>query len=351
VPSLVLVVPGSIETRTGGYGYDRRIVAGLRAAGWDVQVAEVDESFPAPTQAALDHAARTLAEIPDGRAVMIDGLALGAMPDEVEREQARLRVLALVHHPLARETGIPADRVASLEASERRALGAVRRVVVTSQATARTVASDYGVPPERLAVVEPGTDRVALARGSQSDGVHLLSVASIVPRKGHEVLIGALARLGNDSKWRLTCAGSLDRDPAAAARLHASVREKGLEDRVFLAGELGGPSLAAAYDSADVFVLPTFYEGYGMAVAEALAYGLPVVSTSTGGIAEMVKAAGILVPPGDEVALAAALSRVVASRTLRKELAGEARAMRERLADWDDASRRMAEVVSVEFQR
>jgi hypothetical protein len=125
VPALVFLVPGPIETRTGGYGYDRRIADGLRGAGWDVRIAELDTSFPQPTPAALEHAARTLAAIPDGSRVVIDGLALGAMPMEAEREQVRLRLMALVHHPLARETGLAAGRAAALEQSERRALACV----------------------------------------------------------------------------------------------------------------------------------------------------------------------------------------------------------------------------------
>lgn len=343
------MVPGSIETRTGGYGYDRRIAAGLRGVGWDVRIAEIDASFPEPTRAALDGAARALAEIPDGSVVLIDGLALGAMPAQVERERSRLRLLAIVHHPLARERGLPATHVAALAASERRALAAVRRVVVTSAETARALAG-YDVAADRIAVVEPGTDRVPLARGSRSGDVHFLTVASIVPRKGHDVLIGALARVESAS-WQLTCVGSLERDRSSVERLRALIADHRLGHRVRLVGELEGDALARAYDAADVFVLPTFYEGYGMAVAEALAYGLPVVSTATGAIGEIVNGAGILVPPGDEGALAEALSRVVASPALREKMAGEARAVRARLGDWDDASRRMAEVVSVEFQR
>jgi glycosyltransferase involved in cell wall biosynthesis len=353
MPSLVLLAPGPIETRTGGYGYDRRIAEGLRDAGWDVRVEELDPSFPQPTPTARENAARALAAIPDGTAVLIDGLALGAMPVEAERERARLRLVALVHHPLARETGLAPDIAAALENSERRALAAVRRVVVTSSATARTL-GEYGVGPERIAVIEPGTERAPLARGSGGPGVELLSVATVSARKGHDILIRALSGL-RDLPWRLTCAGSLDRDPGAVSRLREEIRARQLEARVQLVGELGGDRLAAAYDRADVFVLATRYEGYGMAVAEAIAYGLPVVATATGGIAEVVNTAGagagIIVPPGDEEALAAALARIVGSGALRQELARHARAARERLAGWDHASRRMAEVVSVEFQR
>src|SRR6202140_1354211 len=134
--SLVVIVPGNLETVTGGYAYDRRIVAALRDRGWSVGVRELDDSFPRPTPAARDQAARVLAAIPDGSSVLIDGLALGAMPSEVEREAARLRLIALVHHPLAAETGVERDTAVALEASERRALAAASLVVVTSRATA-----------------------------------------------------------------------------------------------------------------------------------------------------------------------------------------------------------------------
>jgi glycosyltransferase involved in cell wall biosynthesis len=348
VPSLVLAVPGDLMTRTGGYGYDRRIAEGLRAAGWDVRVVGLDASFPTPTPAALEQAARTLAVIPDGSAVLIDGLALGAMPVEVEREKSRLRLLALVHHPLARETGIDAELARRLEASERRALAAVRRIVVTSSGTARAL-DDYGVAPERIVVVEPGTDSARLARGSDGPAVQLLCVASIVPRKGHELLVRALGRLCG-AAWELTCVGSAHRSRETAARLKALVRERGLDARVKLVGELEGDALAAAYDRADAFVLATLYEGYGMAVAEAVAHGLPVVATATGAIEAIVGDAGIVVPPGDEDALTAALSQVV-ERESREELAAKAREGRRRLRGWDHASRQMAEVVSVEFQR
>jgi glycosyltransferase involved in cell wall biosynthesis len=348
MPSLVLAVPGQIETRTGGYGYDRQIAAGLRASGWDVRVLTLDASFPEPTPQGVEHAARALAAIPDGTAVLIDGLALGAMPAEAEREQTRLRLFALVHHPLARETGIAPAAAERLDKSERRALRTVRRVVVTSRATAETLL-DYGVPRDRVTVVEPGTDRLPLARGSGNVEVHLLCVASIVPRKGHDVLMRALSQV-REGPWRLTCVGSLDRDAVTTEALRRAVHDLGLGARVSLAGELEGDRLAAAYDSADVFVLATRYEGYGMAVAEAIACGLPVVATATGAIDDVVGGAGIVVPPGDEQALAGALQRVIGSRELREDLAMRARGARERLPGWDDASRRMAEVVSVEFQ-
>ena len=163
--ALYVVIPGELDTRTGGYGYDRRIIAGLRDRGWTVNVLRLDDSFPTPTPAARSHAAQVFAAIPDGSTVLVDGLALGALPEEVEREASRVTIVALVHHPLAAETGIDRALAAALEVSERRALAAVRSVVVTSHATAARLA-DYGVTADRITVVEPGTDPAPIARGS-----------------------------------------------------------------------------------------------------------------------------------------------------------------------------------------
>ena len=342
------MIPGDLDTRTGGYGYDRRIIAGLRERGWVVNALRLDDSFPVPTPAARAHAAQVLAAIPDGSTVLVDGLALGALPEEVEREASRLRIVALVHHPLAAETGIDPALATALEISERRALAAVRSVVVTSPAIAARLA-DYGVTGDRITVVEPGTDPAPIARGSVAEDagrptsapVALLCVATLTPRKGHALLLSALASIPQRN-WRLTCAGSLDRDPATVARVRAQLREAGLEDRVSLVGDLDQDALAIQYDGADLFVLATLYEGYGMAVAEALARGLPVISTATGAIRDLVGDAGIVVSPGDLHGMIAALSSAIGDPALRATLRANACRRRDRLPAWDAAAAAMA---------
>ena len=339
-----LLIPGSLELRTGGYAYDRRIAAELRRRGWTIEVRELDGSFPRPTSSALADAVRVLSAIPDGSTVLVDGLAFGAMPAEVEREAERLRLVVLLHMPLAAEIGIDSDVAARLEASERRALGAASLVVVTGRWTVSAL-ERYDVGRHRIALVEPGTDRAPLARGSSGSRLELLCVATVNTGKGHEILIRALASLPQRD-WHLTCAGSLDRDPPTVQRVRGVIRAMKVEDRVSLAGELDDAALAAAFDHADVFVLATLRETYGMAVAEALAHGLPVVSTTTGAIADLVgpaaDGAGLLVPPGDETALAAELSRVMSDAWLRDRLAAGARRMRDRLPTWDDAAEKLA---------
>ena len=341
--SLVLVVPGRLPTRTGGYEYDRRIVDGLRGDGWWVDVRELTGSYPTPTPAERDQAGRVLGNLPPRSIVVVDGLALGALPAEIERAASRLRLVALVHHPLAFETGLSDSLRRDLEASERRALAFARRVIVTSHATAAALTA-YAVPADRIHVVEPGTDPAPQARGSDGADVQLLCVATLIARKGHDLLLQALAAVP-ERNWRLRCVGS-DRDSAVSRRLRDLVRQLKLAERVTFEGEADAAAVGRHYDAADVFVLPTWYEGYGMAVAEALARGLPIVSTRTGAIPEIVPDhAGLLVPPGDVPALTAALSSVLGDTSLRRRLAEGARLARARLPTWPMAAAKMGAIL------
>ncbi len=341
---VTVLVPGHLDTPTGGYIYDRRMVDGLSARGWTVDVRVLDDSFPFPTDPARRQATDVMAGLADNALVVVDGLAYGALPDEAAREASRLRLVALVHHPLANETGLAATTAARLVDSERRALALARRVIVTSRATALSL-SAYGVPPDRIRVVEPGTDAAPLSRGSDGGTPELLTVASLTPRKGHDTLFRALAPLAN-LPWHLTCVGSIWRDPGLVHRLRNTLRALEIEDRVTLDGDVSPESVAAYYDKADVFVLPTRYEGYGMAVAEAIARGLPVISTPVGGIPDIVgDVAGLLLPPGRVGVLADALALVIADGSVRQRLAEGARQMRVKLPGWDEQAGRMAEVL------
>jgi glycosyltransferase involved in cell wall biosynthesis len=341
---VALLLPGRLKARTGGTLYDRRIVDGLRAIGWHVDVHELDESFPHPTPEALASAARILDGLTEGTIALVDSLALGVMPALLEHAASRVTIVALMHLPLASNPALDRESAARFAADEGRALSTARRVIVTGAVTLDWLAQ-YAVAADRLALVEPGTDRAPLARGSQDGAVQLLTAATLNPGKGHELLLRALAAVP-PSDWRLTCAGSLARDPATADRVRATARALGLLDRVRFAGDLHAQALQVCYDESDVFVLATLGETYGMAVAEALARGLPVVSTRTGAIPALVgDHAGLIVEVGDEPALARALERVITDASLRARLAAGARAVRETLPTWEDASVRMAQVL------
>jgi glycosyltransferase involved in cell wall biosynthesis len=336
-------IPGDLNTPTGGYAYARRILPLLSTHGVAVSHLPLPGGFPFPDEAALQAAGDALAGIPAGEAVLIDGLAYGALPGGVIARIAA-PIIALVHHPLGLETGLSAEDSARLIETERRALAHARRVVATSETTAETMRADFGVPAERLSVAVPGTERADRAAGSD-EVPHLLGVGAVVPRKGFDVLVAALAELA-DQPWRCTIAGSLDRDPGAADALRAQINRVGLSDRVILTGALDPETLDVFYRSADIFVLPSRYEGYGMAFTEAMSRGLPVVAAEAGAVpATVPRNAGVLVPPDDTVALADALRTLLDDPAKRRTL-GEAAFVHSRaLPSWDDTARRVAEAI------
>ena len=338
------LIPGDLQLPTGGYGYDRRIIGGLRHIGWRVNVGALDGSFPLPTASALDDAEAVLARVPDGGVVMVDGLALGAMPEVAARHAGRVRLVALVHHPLALETGLLPDLAEQLERSEKAALRFARHVVVTSEATAVAL-GQYDVARSRISVIVPGTDEGPLAYGSRDGVMRLLCVATLSPRKGHDLLIEALAPLAS-LPWKLTCVGSLTLSPETVAALRERIERTALEERIALAGALTGDALEAEFQAADVFVLPTRYEGYGMVVAEALARGLPVIGTRTGAIPNLVGPdAGLIVPTDDSAALHDALARVLRNPALLTSLREGARKARDTIPRWHDSCAAMARVL------
>lgn len=334
---LHFILPGDPDTPTGGYAYDRRIIGALRAAGREVAVHVLTGTYPNPDPDALAAAEAVLAAIPDGARVVVDGLALGVLPEAAARHGGRVQLIALVHHPLAEETGLSEGRRQALAASEREALSHARRVIVTSPFT-MGVLGGYGVTADRIGVVPPGTDPAPRARGSGGPGLHLIAVGSLIRRKGYDVLVTALSHL-TDRPWRLTVAGSDAMEPHTAADLGTRIAAADLAGRVTLAGVLTDAELAALYDGGDVFVLASRYEGFGMVLTEALARGLPIVATTAGAVPHTVPAdAGLLAGAGDAAALAKALARIMDDEALRESLAAGARRAGETLPDWDTAA-------------
>jgi len=340
---LSVIVAGDPAQRTGGYLYDAQIVAQLRRAGWTVDVIGLAGRFPDADHHARDAMQAALSAMADDSLVIIDGLALGGLPEIVTPHAARLRLLTLVHHPLADERGLDATRAERFERLERAALRAMRGVITTSRFTAQRVAN-MGVQSSRIKVVEPGVDAQALAPADHACP-QLLCVATLTPRKGHDVLVEALARVA-DLDWRCRFIGSDSRDPQHAAHIRALVRQHGLDKRIELRGECSDEALRAAYLDTDLFMLPSHYEGYGMVISEALAAGLPVLTTTGGALADTLPpGAGLTVPPGDTEALATSLRRLLNDPAERLRLRDGARKARLHLGSWAQAGERFARVL------
>lgn len=334
---------------SGGNVYDRRICDELALIGWSVHEHAVPGDWPRPEAAAHTALTDTLTGLADGALVLIDGLIASAATD-LPVHARRLRVVVLVHMPLAQGplwqgAGDPAET----RAVELAALSTAAAVVATSRWTKNWLLEQYAIAPDRIHVVEPGADAAEPAPGTPGGG-RLLCVAAVTPAKGLDVLVAALAQLAGLS-WDCLCVGAVDRDPAFVDRLRLEAGRAGIADRIRFVGVRTGTDLEATYAAADVVVVTSRSETYGMVVTEALARGIPVIAAAVGGLPDALGYGtgkvrpGILVPPGDPRAVAAALGRWLGDPDLRLRLRRAARQRREGLSNWATSAQRLARVL------
>lgn len=333
--SLVFAYPGDLSLKTGGYGYDRKVIEGLRSLGWTVNPMPLGEGFPFPTEVTLESAGKLLSALPEEALVIVDGLAFGVLDGWAKSQAARLRVVALVHHPLALESGLSDGEQLRLRTCEKAALAHARHIIVTSPMTARELAAHYGVDTAAITVAVPGTEKAEL-RSAKSSTPKILSVGTLSRRKGHDVLLDALKSI-EDLSWSARIIGSTTLDPVTSEALKRQIDALHLEGRVQLQGEVEDPGVF--FGEADIFALASRYEGYGMVFAEALAHGLPIVACRAGAVPDVVpEDAGLLVPVDDRVAFGDALRQLLTDRNDRQTRADAARRAGARLPDWNDTA-------------
>lgn len=342
---IAFAVPAPLDAVSGGYGYDRRILAGLRDLGHAVRVEEMGGRHPLPDAAAEEAARGVFRRLDAEEVLVVDGLGLPAFAP-LAGEPAMARAIGLIHHPTALETGFTDAEREALRVRERALFPVLARLITTSRPTAERLSPEFGADPARIGTVEPGTEEAPRARGSGGPGCAILAAGSLVPRKGYDVLLRALSRLV-DIEWTLTIVGAA-RDPVHAAGLRALAEELGIARRVTFAGEVEGPALEALYDGADLFASASWWEGYGMAVAEALAHGLPLAVTAGGALAELApRDAAVICPPGDHNSLSRAMRRPIYDPGLRQAMSDAAWRAGQRLPRWTDRAAAFAREIEI----
>ncbi len=340
-PRRQLVFANSVDyaRHTGGWVYNTRVMRELAALGWDVLPLDLPAGFPRPDNLARSQSARLLAALPDRTLVVADQICLSPLDTIVGREVDRLRFVVLFHHPIAMEGGLSdADRARFAEL-ERRALAACCLVVGTSPSTAGELVADYEVDPDRIVVAPPGIERFDSSALDDPDVPRMLSVGAVIERKGYHLLVEALSEL-REISWQLDIVGDLDRAPAYVDALRARIDAAGLDGRIVLRGGLDAAELEACWRATHIYVAASFHEGYGMAIAEAIARGLPTVTTRAGAVGDWLDpAAAIIVPDGSPDSLRTGLARVLAEPALRVQLRQAALTQASRFPSWADAAR------------
>lgn len=340
-------MPGRLDQLTGGYLFDSRIVKSFRDRGTVIRVAELPGTFPMVNSVSVGAAKELVRTLKDKQTLIIDGLALPAFASLLPLNRNG-KTIGFIHHPLSLETGLTLEHAKYFTDLENSLWTALDGVICASKCTSRSVLKS-GVAKERIQVASPGVDLPFLGKKSVGIASHeqkdfrLLCVATITPRKGHVVLIEALSKLRH-YRWTLDCYGSLQRDPDAVHQVKETINKLGLIDRIKLHGEIPQDELTAAWMNADLFVLPSLHEGYGMVLTEAIAHGLPVVSTFAGAIPETApQSASYLVEPGNSQALADTLGDLMRNPAQLESLRRAALKERNMLVKWPIAINRWHE--------
>ncbi|HEX2729519.1 MAG TPA: glycosyltransferase family 4 protein [Rubrobacteraceae bacterium] len=335
---VAFVTVGDTGRRTGGYLYNARVIAGLRARGFEVEeIVAGGVSVVEQESAARVLGARLKPSAFD--VIVVDALARVSVAPHLDRWRAECPVVAMVHELPSvaggESVGGAAEDVIRERDYEEPLLRADGLISVSDHG--RRLLASRNVSPGRIQIVPPGFDRLDPPATVKASGeeVRALCVAQWIPRKGLLTLVDAWTR-----RWRpgavLELVGETDADPEYAARVRDAIAAAP-DTSIVVSGAVDDGTLSQAYAAADLFVLPSVYERYGMVYAEALSFGLPVIACGVGPVPDLVgKEAAALVPPADHGSLSEALGFLLEDPALRRRMSRAARRRAEDLPRWED---------------
>lgn len=343
--TVAFIFPGQLDTPTGGYRYDAQIIEALSAAGQEVELVSLEGNYPFPTEEEKRSAIQRVNSLGNCNLAVVDGLAGGAAPELMQQLATVMPVAALVHHPLCLEAGLSENQAKSLRACEAAGIQHAMAVITTSPATSKTVQELFGLKSKIIHCVEPGVQPGKTATRYETGPLKLLCVGSVIERKGHETLMRALSSL-SELDWKLDCVGMTNLDPAHFKKISRMTKEAGLGDRILFHGTVGEKTLEDFYSAAHLFVLPSLYEGYGMAYAEAIVRGLPVIGTTAGAIPQTVPSeCGILIEPDNHEQLAGVLETMITKPQCLEEYRIACLEARPRFPDWQTQGWKFAKIL------
>jgi len=268
-------------------------------------------------------------------------------------EQARLPVVTTIHHPITRDLRVALAgeprwwwrlmirRWHRFLGMQSRVAGRLRHIVTVSRCSAADIATDFGVLPGVLHVVPNGVDTELfkpLPSVPRKRGQVIATASADAPLKGLSVLLKAFKKLVEMDPTRQLL---LIARPKAGGNTEALIQRLRLVDHIRFVGDASHEEINRLYAESTVAVVPSLYEGFGLPAVEAMAAGIPLVSSDGGALAEVVADGGLLVPAGDSDALAETLERVLTDPDLARALGDQGRQRVERHFCWSVCAQRM----------
>jgi len=317
------LIPGDINTLTGGYVYDKNIIEGLIKSGYTVNVHQLSNDFPFPSEENLKKCEAIYKSIPNGNPVFIDSLAFGPIHNILLMYQNKNPVIAIIHLPLTKNPNFSRAEREQFFLPEQNALKLANKIVAVSEFT-KQIIIDYGIETSKIEVITPGVFKMPKKQSYPDNPEKILCVGSYLPGKGQLLLVRALAKLKHLC-WTLNMFGIQNFDLPYVQKIQTEIIAEHLDERIFINPPISGDKLTKAYLNADLFILPSFFENFSMALNDALNYGIPVITTDGGGIPLSVpKNMGIIIPKGNETDLKQTIENVLTDSLLYKNLCNAA---------------------------